>query len=117
MSTSEPNTFETRHGGPGPAPGAPVGASGESQSRRQEIMRADPYYPHTAMRAITMWFALALFCLGFAALATLLLPNREFGWYYVSMVAVIATTFVGGQVLLRGFRVGRLEQWGRIARR
>ncbi|MGU3434727.1 hypothetical protein ACNHUS_17135 [Actinomycetes bacterium M1A6_2h] len=69
------------------------------------------------MRAITMWFALALFCLGFAALATLLLPNREFGWYYVSMVAVIATTFVGGQVLLRGFRVGRLEQWGRIARR
>ena len=116
MSTSEPNTFDPRHGGPGPAPGAPVGASGESQSRRQEIMRADPYFPHTAWRAVVTWLLYFFVFLGFAALLTLIVPDREFGWYYVANTAMFATVGTVIQIVNRKARVRMLENSGQISR-
>lgn len=76
MSTGEPNAFEARHGGRRSAKGAPVGDSGESQPRRQEILRADPYYPHTAWRTVMTWLLYFFVFLGFAALLTLIVPDR-----------------------------------------
>lgn len=116
MSTSEPNAFETRHGGPGPAPGAPVGASGESQSRRQEIMRADPDHPHTVLRALVLAAVMFLSTVGLSVVMILMFWPREITWDVMLTPAVFAIIYAGGQLLLHKFRVGRLEDWGRISR-
>ena len=116
MSTSEPNAFEERYGGQGSAKGAPAGASGEPQSRRQEIMRADPYFPHTAWRAVVTWLLYFFVFMGFAALLTLIVPDREFGWYYAAYTAAFATVGTVIQILNRKARVRMLENSGQISR-
>ena len=116
MSTSEPNAFDTRHGGQGSAKGAPVGASAESLSRRQQILRADPYYPHTAWRAVVTWLLYFFVFLGFAALLTLIVPDREFGCYYAAYTAAFATLSTVIQILNRKARVRMLENSGQISR-
>ncbi|KIC70398.1 hypothetical protein RK09_01480 [Kocuria rhizophila] len=116
MSTSEPNAFDARHGGQRSAKGAPVGASGESLSRRQQILRADPYFPHTAWRAVVTWLLYFFVFLGFAALLTLIVPDREFGWYYAAYTAVFATVGTVIQILNRKARVRMLENTDQISR-
>ena len=116
MSTSEPNAFDTRHGGQGSAKGAPVGASAESLSRRQQILRADPYYPHTASRAVVTWLPHFFITLAFSALLTLIVPDREFGWYYAAYTAAFATVGTVIQILNRKARVRMLENSGQISR-
>ena len=80
MSTSEPNAFEARHGGRRSAKGAPVGDSGESQPRRQEILRADPYYPHTVLRALLLAAITFLSTVGLSVVLILMFWPREITW-------------------------------------
>ena len=117
MSTSEPNAFETRYGGQGSAKGAPVGASDESLSRRHEILRADPYYPHTVLRALLLAAITFLSTVGLSVVLILMFWPREITWGLMVAPGVYAIIFAGGQLLLHKFRVGRLEDWGRISRR
>lgn len=116
MSTSEPNTFEARHGGQGSVKSAPVGASGESLSRRQQILRADPYYPHTVLRALFMAAVTFLSTVGLSVVLILMFWPREITWDLMLTPAIFAIIYAGGQLLLHKFRVGRLEDWGRIPR-
>ena len=115
MFTSEPNTVETRHGGPGSAQDTPTRASSESQSRRQEILRADPYYPHTGTRAIAMLLGYFFILLGFMALLDLLIPVANIKGANLLTPALIATASVGSQWLWRKARVGVLESSGQIS--
>ncbi|RLP61187.1 hypothetical protein D9R02_01005 [Kocuria rhizophila] len=93
-----------------------MGASAESLSRRQQILRADPYYPHTAWRAVVTWLLYFFVFLGFAALLTLIVPDREFGWYYAAYTAVFATISTVIQFLGRKARVRMLENTDQISR-
>lgn len=94
--------------------GAPAGASGESRSRRREILREDPYYPHTGWRAVVAWLVYFFSFLGFAGFIILMVPDREFGWYYVACTAAFATFSVTIQFLSRRARVRMLENTGQI---
>ncbi|WP_303177759.1 hypothetical protein [Kocuria sp.] len=78
-------------------------------------MRADPYYPHTVGRAVVAWLVYFFCFLGFAALIILVVPHREFGWYYVVNTAMSATVFTVMQLLCRKARVQMLENTGQIA--
>ncbi|KHE73468.1 hypothetical protein AS25_12780 [Kocuria marina] len=96
-----------------------VGAAPEVEraaERRREILTADPYFPHTAPRAIVVWLVYFFGFLGLSALLVLVWPNREFGWYYVVVTAVNATAMVGVQFLMRRYRVTVLENAGRLSR-
>ncbi|WP_327063003.1 hypothetical protein OG312_05235 [Kocuria rhizophila] len=93
-----------------------MGDSGESQPRRQEILRADPYYPHTAWRTVVTWLLYFFVFLGFAALLTLIVPDRQFGWYYVAYTAVFATVGTAIQIVNRKARVRMLENSDQISR-
>ncbi|MBS6029807.1 MAG: hypothetical protein KH989_03655 [Kocuria rhizophila] len=94
--------------------GRPGGASGESRPRRQEILRADPYYPHTGWRAAVAWLAYFFFFLGLTAFIILMVPDHEFGWYYVTYTAAFATFSVIIQFLSRRARSRMLENTGQI---
>lgn len=93
-----------------------MGASGESQSRRQQILRADPYYPHTVLRALFLAAVTFLSTVGLSVVLILMFWPREITWDLMLVPAVYATIFAGGQLLLHKFRVSRLEHWGRIPR-
>ena len=116
MSTSEPKAFEAQDLGRDSARGASVDASKKAQSRRQEILKADPYYPHTAWRTVVTWLLYFFVFLGFAALLTLIVPDREFGWYYVACTAVFATGGTVVQIMSRKARVRMLENTDQISR-
>ena len=116
MSTSEPKAFEAQGLGRVSARGASVDASKKAQSRRQEILKADPYFPHTVWRAVVTWLLYFFVFLGFAALLTLIVPDREFGWYYAAYTAAFATVGTVIQILNRKARVRMLENSGQISR-
>lgn len=84
--------------------------------RRREILTVDPYFPHTAPRAIVVWLVYFFGFLGLSALLVLMWPNREFGWYYVVVTAMNATAMVGVQFLMRRYRVTVLENAGKLSR-
>ncbi|RKQ35449.1 hypothetical protein C1C97_008695 [Kocuria tytonis] len=99
-----------------PATGNRNGQSERAAERRREILRADPYYPHTVWRAVVAWLGYFFIFLGFAAFIILLVPDREFGWYYVVYTAVFATGGTGMLFLNRRARVRMLENTGQIPR-
>ena len=115
MSTSEPSTVNARRTDNGGAASGSGPAPHDSGARRREILKADPYYPHTAWRAVVIWLAYFFILLGFAALLVLLIPDREFGWYYVAFTAVFATVSTTIQFLSRRARVQMLENTGQIS--
>ena len=84
--------------------------------RRREILTEDPYFPHTASRAILLWVVYFFAFLGFSALLVLVWPHREFGWFHVMTTAVTAAAVVGVQFLMRRYRVMILENAGRVSR-
>ena len=111
---TDPAGFHPQSGDGGSASGVVLEDPHDSAGRRQEILRADPYYPHTAWRTVVAWLAYFFIFLGFAALLVLLIPGREFGWYYVVTTAVYATVSTAMQVLCRRARVQMLENTGQI---
>ena len=94
------------------------GAGGEgvlrAEERRRAIVRADPYYPHTGWRAVVAWLVYFFVFLGFAGFIILMVPDREFGWYYVAYTAAFATFSVIIQFLSRRARSRMLENTGQI---
>lgn len=115
MPTSEPSTVNARRTDNGGAASGSGSAPPDSGARCREILRADPYYPHTAWRAVVAWLAYFFIFLGFAALIVLMVPHREFGWYYVVTTAMFATVSIAMQFLCRRARVQMLENSGQIS--
>jgi len=62
------------------------------------------------------WLLYFFVFLGFAALLTLIVPDREFGWYYAAYTAAFATVGTVIQILNRKARVRMLENSGQISR-
>ena len=115
MSTTESTAFETQSGEESPASGNASSNPYEPPARRQEILRADPYYPHTAWRAVVMWLIYFFGFLGFVALLNLSIPVGDLEWGNALIPALIATASVGSQWLWRKTRVLVLENSGQIS--
>lgn len=115
MSTSEPSTVNARRTDNGGAASGAGPAPANSGARRREILRADPYYPHTAWRAVVMWLIYFFGFLGFVALLNLSIPVGDLEWGDALIPALIATASVGSQWLWRRTRVLVLENSGQIS--
>ena len=62
------------------------------------------------------WLLYFFVFLGFAALLTQIVPDRQFGWYYVAYTAVLATVGTAIQIVNRKARVRMLENSDQISR-
>ena len=114
MPTTDSTAFDTQSGEQGSASESVPGNPYEPSARRQEILKADPYYPHTAWRAVVMWLAYFLVLVGCSALVILTNPGRQMDWDDLLVPAGIVTTSIGFQYVFRSARVQQQENWGRI---
>lgn len=87
-----------------------------AENRRDEILKADPYYPHTVWRALFLALLLFLSTFGLTVLLVMAFWPQEITVKLLLQPAIYAVIYSGGQLLLHRFRVGRLEDWGRISR-
>ncbi|RLZ03936.1 hypothetical protein CWC38_03175 [Kocuria tytonicola] len=75
---------------------------------------ADPYYPHTVLRAVFLAAVIFLAMMGLSLVLALTIWPHEIDRSSLVAPSIYAVIFAGGQLALHRFRVGRLEAWGRI---
>ena len=114
-SRTEQGTAAGRGAGGSDTHDADTDGPGTRASRRQEIVKADPYYPHTGWRAVWIGLTYFLMMVGLASLIMLLTPGRVLEWDDLLVPAAVVTSSVGFQFLFRRARVQVLENMGQIA--